>query len=77
MCISSDNQGAIKLAQYDPRSKHIDVRYHFLREQVTSERFKVRYVRTEEMVADLLTKKNPKHPLHCINRMELENFAML
>lgn len=35
MCISSNNQGAIKLAQndaYHPSSKHIDVRYHFLRE---------------------------------------------
>ena len=60
--IFEDNQGAIALA-YNPvfhkRSKHIDVRYHFVRERVASGEVELLYVATEHQLADLLTKPLP------------------
>lgn len=57
--IYCDNKGAADLAKttsYRPRSKHIDVRHHFLRERVQLKEIIVEYVPTEEMSADALTK---------------------
>lgn len=55
----SDNQGAQKIARnpvYHSRTKHIDVRHHFIRELVEENKIHLEYLRTEEMVADILTK---------------------
>jgi hypothetical protein len=38
------------------RTKHIDVRYHYIREMVENGEIKVEYLRTEDMIADMLTK---------------------
>jgi hypothetical protein len=54
-----DNQAAKHLAENDAvttRSKHIDIRYHFTREQVKLGNIKLEYVGTGDMVADCLTK---------------------
>ena len=57
--IYEDNQSTIKTASeeiYNDRSKHIDVRYHFIREKIRNNQIKVVYLPTEEMIADALTK---------------------
>jgi hypothetical protein len=57
--IYEDNQGAIALANnpiHHARTKHIDVKYHFIREQVQLGSVKLQYVPTADQVADLLTK---------------------
>ena len=54
-----DNQGAIALAKNPElysRIKHIDIRYHFLRESVSEAVITLSYVPTNDMVADGLTK---------------------
>ena len=54
-----DNQSAIKLANnpvYHQRTKHIDVRYHKIREWVAEKRLELKYVHTRENAADFLTK---------------------
>lgn len=54
-----DNESAISLAQNPEahkRSKHIDVRYHFIREQVVKKVIDVSYVNTKDQLADILTK---------------------
>lgn len=54
-----DNQSALKLAlsnQSHNRSKHIDVRYHYIRDVVKYKYVKIKYIPTEEMPADVLTK---------------------
>lgn len=56
--IKVDNQGAIFLANNESstRTKHIDVRYHFVRDLVEAEVIKFEYVKTEENRADPNTK---------------------
>ena len=59
MVIYIDNQAAKKLAENavnQERTKHIDTRYHFIRQVVQSGRVTLRYVDTKENVSDLLTK---------------------
>ena len=54
-----DNEGAIALANNplsSARTKHIDVRFHFIRELVRSKTISVKYVTTKEQHADILTK---------------------
>ena len=40
--------------------KHIDLRYHFIREAVKDGKIKVDYILTEENVSDIFTKPLPK-----------------
>jgi hypothetical protein len=54
-----DNQSAIALCKnpvHHDRSKHIDTRYHFIRQCVTEGRIDVAFVGTESQLADILTK---------------------
>lgn len=64
--LCSDNQGAIALSTnpgFHKRSKHIDVRHHFIREKVKEKSLTLKHVPTKLMVADILTKPLPK-PAH-------------
>ena len=59
MMIYSDNQAAGKMSQHDvdhERTKHIDIRYHFIRDEITNNEVAVKWVRTEQQVADIFTK---------------------
>ena len=54
-----DNQSAIKLIQNPvahDRTKHIDIKYHFIRDAQARGIIKVEYCPTERQVADVLTK---------------------
>ena len=54
-----DNHSAIALSRnpvFHDRSKHIDVRYHFIRECVDEGRIVLSYTETEQQLADVLTK---------------------
>ena len=58
-----DNQAALKLIEddnYHARTKHIDVRYHFIRHIAKQGDIKTVYCPTDEMVGDILTKALPK-----------------
>ena len=42
------------------KTKHIPIKFHFLREQVTEKNIKLEYVATKEQVADVFTKPLPR-----------------
>jgi hypothetical protein len=54
-----DNESAIKIA-YNPsehsRTKHIDIRHHFLRDHAIKEDIVISHVRTNDQLADIFTK---------------------
>jgi hypothetical protein len=57
--IHCDNQSYIKLSKnlvFHDRSKHIEIRYHFIRDYVHKRSVKLQYVPTGEQIADILTK---------------------
>lgn len=54
-----DNRSAIDLEKnpvFHGRSKHIDIRYHFIRECVKSSEMVIKHVSLDEKRADILTK---------------------
>ena len=58
-----DNQGAIALSKNPkdhPRTKHIDIKYHYIRECMEKKEAQLIYCTTEDMLADILTKGLPK-----------------
>lgn len=57
--VNVDNQGSIKMAQNDAsssRTKHIDIRYHLVRDLLQKKKFSITYCPTQNMIADALTK---------------------
>ncbi len=64
--IYEDNQSAICLSknpQSHGRSKHIEIKYHFIREQVGKRNIELKYCPSSDMVADMLTKGLGKEKL--------------
>ncbi|KAH0815732.1 hypothetical protein GEV33_007059 [Tenebrio molitor] len=58
-----DNESAIKLIknpEFHQRSKHIDVRYHFIRDKYTMGEFNLVHVSSKQQQADILTKPLPR-----------------
>jgi len=57
--IHCDNQSCLKLTEnhvfYD-RSKHIEMNYHYIRDMVHRGAIKLQYIRTDEQIADILTR---------------------
>ena len=54
-----DNKSAIALAKnpvFHDRSKHIDTRYHYIREGVTKMDVELEYVKTNDQADDIFTK---------------------
>lgn len=58
-----DNQSAIRLVknpEFHKRTKHIDIRYHYVREKVNANELNIKYLCTEEQKANIFTKALPK-----------------
>jgi hypothetical protein len=63
--IHCDNTSAINLSKnpvLHSKTKHIPIKYHFLREQVTNQIVQVHYIPTTEQIADIFTKLLAKTP---------------
>src|SRR5882762_789552 len=58
-CIHCDNQSCVKLSEnpvFHDKSKHIEIKYHYIRDMVQRGVVKLLYVATEEHIADVLMK---------------------
>ena len=67
--ILCDNQSCIKMTEnpvFHDRSKHIEIRYFYIRDMMQKGAIKLQYVSTDEQVADVLTKP--------LSRVKLEHF---
>jgi hypothetical protein len=70
--IHLDNVSAISITkndEYHPRTKHIDIRYHFIRHAVQDKLIHVDYVPTDDMAADIFTKALPRHKVLHLNAL--------
>ena len=45
-----------KNPQFHGRTKHIAIKHHFISEQVNNGKLELRYCRTNDMIADMMTK---------------------
>jgi hypothetical protein len=71
-----DNQSAIYLANSEwshQRSKHIDVKWHFINESVHGREVVVKWVPTNDQQADILTKALGTNRLKCLRDLILRN----
>jgi hypothetical protein len=67
--ILCDNQRCIKMTEnpvFHDRSKHIEIRYHFIRDMVQRGALKLQYISTDEQVVDVMTKP--------LSRVKFEHF---
>ena len=61
--IMCDNTSAISISKnlvMHSKTKHIPIKYHFLREQVLEQKVKLEYVTSKEQAADIFTKPLPR-----------------
>ena len=57
--IHCDNKSCINMSENPvdhDRSKHIDTRYHYIRDMVQKGAVQLQYLSTDEQIADILTK---------------------
>jgi hypothetical protein len=57
--IHCDNQSCVKLSEnhvFHDKSKHIEIKYHYIKDMVQRKAVHVRYLSTQEKVADIFTK---------------------
>ena len=75
--IYEDNQSTIAMSknpQFHGRAKHIGIKFHFIREQVSSKKVELKYRQTDEMIADILTKGlGPKKFMKLREMMGIKN----
>ncbi|GKE96630.1 hypothetical protein Tco_1581485 [Tanacetum coccineum] len=74
-----DNKSAIALCCNNvqhSRAKHIDIRYHFIKEQVENGIVELYFVRTEYQLADIFTKPLPRERFNfLINKLGMKSMS--
>lgn len=66
--IFEDNQGEIELANNQSshstfKTKHMEIRLHFVKQEIENQNINLKYIKSEDMLADSLTKPLGKTPL--------------
>lgn len=66
MILYTDNQAAITIAtnpgSNHARTKHIDIKFHFIRDEINKNIIKVKWIETKKQLADILTKSVKPQP---------------
>jgi hypothetical protein len=72
--VFGDNQSSMAIAKggQTNRSKHIDIKYHFIRNHLVNKEIELKYMESEKLCADFLTKGLNKIKFHnCSNFINL------
>ena len=67
----TDNQAAIVIAQNNSNktsTKHIDIKYHYVRDAVSNQDISLEYCPSKEMIADILKKAIPRDQHQYLSR---------
>jgi hypothetical protein len=78
--IHCDNQSCVKLSEnpvFLDRSKHIEIKYHYIRDMVQRKAVHVQYLPTHEQIADIFTKSLAKTKFEYRERLGLVENASL
>lgn len=73
--VYTDSQSCMSMIsnhKFSHRTKHIDIKFHFVRDQVTNGKIQLTYVPTEQNIADMMTK-----PLGSVKMQMLRQLAGL
>lgn len=73
--IKCDNQGAIHMSDHTTdhnRTKHIDIKYYFIREHIRKNKLSISYIRTTDQLADILTKAMPAPNFKRLSKLVLD-----
>jgi hypothetical protein len=77
--IYEDNMGCIALSNnpvFHKRTKHIDIRYHFVRERVESGVIEIKYLPTNQQLADIFTKPLSKQRIILLSNAIMEGVSI-
>ena len=76
--IHCDSQSEIDLSKntmYHARTKHIDMRYHWIRKAIEEQLFHIRKIHTNENTTDMMTKVITKEKLaRCIKNTGMSSY---
>ena len=79
--IHCDNQSCVKLSKnlvFHDRSKHIEIKYHYIRDMVQRKTIHVQYLPTHEQIANIFTKPlaKTKFEYFCERLRLVENVSL-
>ena len=68
--IFGNNENSVKLAEnplFHKRSKHIEIKWHSIKERVAKKKIRLEFVKSEDQAADMMTNAVPVKVLLCFN----------
>jgi hypothetical protein len=65
--------GISKNPVFHSRTKHIDMKYHFITDHVTKGEIEMKFCKTDDQHADISTKALPREDFHYMKKMLIKH----